>query len=204
MAGREGAERRELREAVAVGDVGERVAVGVDAVGPQAGRALASLLALGIWGGAIAAIMVVPAAELLQASIRAGFDGSAVNQAATAVMERAIELAARILEASAEDLDLTDGAVSVRGDPGARLTLADIARAAGPASGYLREGEPAGLSARLDGAGGARFCGALRRLGDRGTDPTVLLERGRRVAPMRAQACMAATQAFSCALSGRR
>ncbi len=74
--------------------------------------------------------------------------GSAVHQAATAVRERAIELAARVLEASEEDLSLTGGAVSVRGDPGARLTLADIARAAAPASGYLRDGEPAGLSAR--------------------------------------------------------
>ena len=68
--------------------------------------------------------------------------GSAVHQAAVAVRERAIELAARILEASAEDLSLTHGAVSVRGDPGARLTLADIARAAAPASRYLRDGEP--------------------------------------------------------------
>src|SRR6516164_10911166 len=70
--------------------------------------------------------------------------GSAVHQAATAVRGRAIELAARILEASEEDLDLTDGAVSVRGDPDpkrARLTLADIARAAAPASRYLRDGE---------------------------------------------------------------
>jgi len=74
--------------------------------------------------------------------------GSAVHQAATAVRRRAIELAARILEASEEDLDLTDGAVCVRGDPGARLTLADLARAAAPASRYLRGGEPAGLSAR--------------------------------------------------------
>ncbi|HTQ87899.1 MAG TPA: xanthine dehydrogenase family protein molybdopterin-binding subunit [Streptosporangiaceae bacterium] len=74
--------------------------------------------------------------------------GSAVHQAAVAVRERAIELAARILEASAEDLSLTGGAVSVRGDPGARLTLADIARAAAPASRFLRDGEPAGLSAR--------------------------------------------------------
>ncbi len=43
--------------------------------------------------------------------------GSAVHQAAAAVRERAIELAARVLEAAEEDLDLADGAVSVRGDP---------------------------------------------------------------------------------------
>ncbi len=74
--------------------------------------------------------------------------GSAVHQAATAVRQRAIELAARVLEAAEEDLDLAGGAVTVRGDPSARLALADIARAAAPTSRHLRPGEPAGLSAR--------------------------------------------------------
>jgi CO/xanthine dehydrogenase Mo-binding subunit len=74
--------------------------------------------------------------------------GSAVHQAATAVRERAIELAARMLEVAEEDLDLEDGSVVVRGDPAVRLTLAEIAQGAEPASGYLRPGEAAGLSAR--------------------------------------------------------
>ena len=77
--------------------------------------------------------------------------GSAVHQAALAVRERALQLAARMLEAAEEDLDMADGSVSVRGDPDlktARLSLADIARAAAPASGYLKPGEPAGLTAR--------------------------------------------------------
>jgi aerobic carbon-monoxide dehydrogenase large subunit len=74
--------------------------------------------------------------------------GSAVHQAALAVRRRAIELAARVLEAAEEDLDLAAGVVSVRGDPAVRLTLADLARAAAPASRYLKEDEPAGLSAR--------------------------------------------------------
>ena len=74
--------------------------------------------------------------------------GSAVHQAATAVRERAVQLAARMLEAAEEDLDLADGFIAVRGDPAARIGLADVARAAEPASGYLRPGEPAGLSAR--------------------------------------------------------
>jgi aerobic carbon-monoxide dehydrogenase large subunit len=74
--------------------------------------------------------------------------GSAVHQAATAVRERAIELAGRILEAAPGDLDLAGGVISVRGDPESRLSLADIARAAAPASRYLADGEPAGLSAR--------------------------------------------------------
>jgi len=74
--------------------------------------------------------------------------GSAVHQAALAVRRRAIELAARVLEAAEEDLDLAGGSVSVRGDPAVSLTLADLARAAAPASRYLSKGEPAGLSAR--------------------------------------------------------
>jgi aerobic carbon-monoxide dehydrogenase large subunit len=74
--------------------------------------------------------------------------GSAVHLAATAVRERAVRLAARILEAASEDLEVRDGAVMVRGDPIARVSLAEIARAAEPASPYLEPGEPAGLSAR--------------------------------------------------------
>jgi len=74
--------------------------------------------------------------------------GSAVHLAATAVRERAVQLAARMLEAAEEDLEVRDGWVGVRGDPYARVTLAEIARAAEPASPYLRPGEPAGLSAR--------------------------------------------------------
>jgi len=74
--------------------------------------------------------------------------GSAVHRAATAVRERAIQLAARILEAAGEDLEMAGGAVFVRGDPETRITLAGIARAAAPASRYLGPGEPAGLSAR--------------------------------------------------------
>src|SRR5580692_1621596 len=74
--------------------------------------------------------------------------GSAVHQAATAVRERAVQLAARILEVAEEDLEMSDGAVVVRGDPGARVGLAEIARAAEPGRRYLEPGEPAGLSAR--------------------------------------------------------
>jgi aerobic carbon-monoxide dehydrogenase large subunit len=74
--------------------------------------------------------------------------GSAVHQAATAVRDRAVQLAARMLEAAEEDLEVSGGSVGVRGDPGARVTLAEIARAAEPGGRYLRPGEPAGLSAR--------------------------------------------------------
>ena len=74
--------------------------------------------------------------------------GSAVHAAAGAVRDRAVEVAARMLEAAAADLVCAGGAVSVRGDPGSTVTLGEIAAAAGPASRWLRPGEPAGLSAR--------------------------------------------------------
>ena len=74
--------------------------------------------------------------------------GSAVHAAAGAVRDRAAEVAARMLEAAPGDLVSADGRISVRGDPGASVTLAEVARATAPASPYLRPGEPAGLSAR--------------------------------------------------------
>jgi carbon-monoxide dehydrogenase large subunit/6-hydroxypseudooxynicotine dehydrogenase subunit gamma len=74
--------------------------------------------------------------------------GSAVHAAAGAVRERAAEVAARMLEAAPGDLVSEDGRISVRGDPGASVTLAEVAQATAPASPHLRPGEPAGLSAR--------------------------------------------------------
>jgi len=74
--------------------------------------------------------------------------GNAVHAAATAVAERARQLAARMLEAAEDDLVAADGTIAIRGDPQSAVTLAQIARAAAPASGYLRPGEPAGLTAR--------------------------------------------------------
>jgi carbon-monoxide dehydrogenase large subunit/6-hydroxypseudooxynicotine dehydrogenase subunit gamma len=74
--------------------------------------------------------------------------GNAVHAAARAVRERVTELAARMLEVAEDDLTVSGGKVNVRGDPAASVTLAEVARAAEPASGYLRPREPAGLSAR--------------------------------------------------------
>jgi len=84
--------------------------------------------------------------------------GSAVHAAASAVRLRAAQIAARILEASEDDLAEGDraegdrgergGGFHIRGDPTAAVSLAEIARATAPASRYLLPGEPAGLSAR--------------------------------------------------------
>jgi carbon-monoxide dehydrogenase large subunit len=54
--------------------------------------------------------------------------GSAVHQAALAVREEALKLAADLLEAAQHDLDVAGGTIRVRGDPGASVTLAEIAR----------------------------------------------------------------------------
>ncbi|ONI72918.1 xanthine dehydrogenase [Actinosynnema sp. ALI-1.44] len=74
--------------------------------------------------------------------------GSAVHKAALAVRERAIQLAARMLEVSEDDLDVTAGAIGVKGAPGTSVSYAEVAKAARPGSPHLRDDEPAGLSAR--------------------------------------------------------
>ncbi len=53
--------------------------------------------------------------------------GSSVFQAAGEVREKALKVAAEILEAAEIDLELRDGAVSVVGIPGHKVTLAEIA-----------------------------------------------------------------------------
>src|SRR6202034_614848 len=57
--------------------------------------------------------------------------GTAVHAAARAVRERVTELAARMLEVAQDDLTVSGGVVSVRGDPAASVTLAEVARGTG-------------------------------------------------------------------------
>jgi CO/xanthine dehydrogenase Mo-binding subunit len=56
--------------------------------------------------------------------------GRAVSAAGEQVRKRVFAAAAEFLEASEADLELAQGSVGVRGDPGTRITLAEIARAA--------------------------------------------------------------------------
>jgi carbon-monoxide dehydrogenase large subunit len=75
--------------------------------------------------------------------------GTAVHDAAGKVREKALAIAARVLEAAPEDLVVEDGSVAVRGVPGRRLSLGEVARlAAGPFPGstFTLPVEP-GLSA---------------------------------------------------------
>ena len=64
--------------------------------------------------------------------------GTATHSASVALRQRAIEVAAEMLEASPEDLVLVDGAVSVAGSPAEAVPLGEIASALGPASPYAK------------------------------------------------------------------
>ena len=77
--------------------------------------------------------------------------GNAVHLAAVAVRDKAIKAAAEMLEASADDLELKDGAVQVKGVPEMRKTLAQIAHAIGGVPGFaLPNGVTPGLAASID------------------------------------------------------
>lgn len=74
--------------------------------------------------------------------------GNAVALAAQAVREKALRVAATLLEARVEDLELRDGRVFVRGVPGRSLSLGEIAVAANPLRGTIpEEWEQPGLEA---------------------------------------------------------
>jgi carbon-monoxide dehydrogenase large subunit len=80
------------------------------------------------------------------ASRNAVVAGNAAYAAALQVRSKALALAAYLLEAQAEDLELVDGAVQVRGASHRRLTLGELARAAQPGS-PLPDGMLPGLEA---------------------------------------------------------
>ena len=58
--------------------------------------------------------------------------GSAIHRAAMTVRDKALRLAAELLEVSPHDLELRDGRVLVRGAPGKELTLGALATVANP------------------------------------------------------------------------
>jgi aerobic carbon-monoxide dehydrogenase large subunit len=73
--------------------------------------------------------------------------GEATRRAATEVRKKALELAAELLQRSAEQLDIVDGnVVTWDGNAGPSITLAEIARALAPTSKLRGEREP-GLAA---------------------------------------------------------
>ncbi|MEO8285842.1 MAG: xanthine dehydrogenase family protein molybdopterin-binding subunit [Chloroflexota bacterium] len=73
--------------------------------------------------------------------------GSAVHSAAVMVADKAKKLAADELEAAPEDIELVDGFAQVRGVPGARISLSELANRANPLRGAVQPGTEPGLEA---------------------------------------------------------
>ena len=83
------------------------------------------------------------------ASRQAVTAGNAMFAAAQRVADKARQMAAHMLEASADDLELKAGHVAVKGAPGLRVSLGDIAKALGGMPGYSI---PGGMTPGLDAA----------------------------------------------------
>ena len=66
--------------------------------------------------------------------------GNSVHLAAAAVREKALKVAAHLLEAAEEDLDIEDGRISVKGVPDMAVTLRDVARAVQGMPGFSLPG----------------------------------------------------------------
>jgi carbon-monoxide dehydrogenase large subunit len=67
--------------------------------------------------------------------------GSAVHLAAVAVRDKALKVAAHLLETSADDLVMRDGRVEIKGVPGSGLALREVAEAVSGVPGYAMPGK---------------------------------------------------------------
>ena len=67
--------------------------------------------------------------------------GSAVHLAAVAVREKALRVAAHLLEASTGDLELREGRIEIAGAPGSGLSLREVAEAVSGVPGYAMPGK---------------------------------------------------------------
>jgi carbon-monoxide dehydrogenase large subunit len=67
--------------------------------------------------------------------------GSAVHMAAVAVREKALTVAAHLLEVGVADLELRDGRVEIAGAPGSGLSLREVAEAVSGVPGYAMPGK---------------------------------------------------------------
>ena len=67
--------------------------------------------------------------------------GSAVHLAAVAVREKALKVAAHLLEVGPSDLELRDGRVEIAGAPGSGLSLREVAEAVSGVPGYAMPGK---------------------------------------------------------------
>jgi aerobic carbon-monoxide dehydrogenase large subunit len=77
--------------------------------------------------------------------------GNAVHAAALAVADKAKRIAAEMLEASADDVEIVDGVVCVKGVPDLKVTLQEAAKALSGVPGFTIPGNMApGLAASVD------------------------------------------------------
>ena len=82
------------------------------------------------------------------ASRQAVTAGNSAREAAGIVAQQALALASELMEASVDDLELEDGAVRVKGVPGMKRELGELARVVNGSIGFpLPGGLPAGLLA---------------------------------------------------------
>ncbi|MDQ5823099.1 MAG: xanthine dehydrogenase family protein molybdopterin-binding subunit [Chloroflexota bacterium] len=73
--------------------------------------------------------------------------GSAVHAAAGMVAEKAKRLAAEMMEAADNDIELQGGYAQVKGQPGAKISLSELAARANPLRGAVKPGTEPGLEA---------------------------------------------------------
>ena len=73
--------------------------------------------------------------------------GSAVHAASVMVREKALKLAAEMMEVAEQDIELKDGYAQVKGVPTARVKLSELAARANPLRGAVKPGTEPGLEA---------------------------------------------------------
>lgn len=73
--------------------------------------------------------------------------GNAINEAAKDVRQKILKLAAELLEAGEEDLELGNGRVQVKGSPDKAIMLGELAQQANPMRGAVKPGTEPGLEA---------------------------------------------------------
>lgn len=71
--------------------------------------------------------------------------GNAINEAAKNVRRKIFNLASDLMEVAAEDLEIANGAVQVKGVPSRSISLSDLAKKANPLRGAVKPGTEPGL-----------------------------------------------------------
>jgi aerobic carbon-monoxide dehydrogenase large subunit len=115
-----------------------RLVTGASPHGQGTATALAQIVAdeLGLAPGDVSVVHgdtgAIPYGVGTYASRNAVVAGNAAALAARSVRDKAVRLAAHLLEAAPEDLEYVEGGVQVRGAPPRRLSLGELAAAAAP------------------------------------------------------------------------